>query len=218
MIGAKKVYLLIVVTLISVASLFGRHIEVKYDEDNLVQAYTVARLKAYFAKNPDFPNLKLHLSIADELGPEAYRTKVERPGENLSVIIEGGDAVGLLYGSMDLLEQLRFNQSVEARTEAPRLEFRAIKFNLPYVSYREGEALRLHKETVRELDFWETFLDMMVDNRFNTLTLWSLHPFHLMIRNSEFPEACDLTDEELADGRYLLEPPADQLQNSLDGS
>ena len=199
MIVAKKIHLLIVVTSICVSSLFGRHIEVKYDEDNLVQAYTVARLKAYFAKNPDFPDVKLRLLIADELGPEAYRTIVERPGANLSVTIEGGDAVGLLYGSMDLLEQLRFNQDVEARAEAPRLEFRALKFNLPYVSYREGQALRLHKETVRELEFWEAFLDMMVDNRFNTLTLWSLHPFHLMIRNTEFPEACDLTDEELAD-------------------
>ena len=40
-------------------------------------------------------------------------------------------------------------------------------------------------------------MDMMVDNRFNTLTLWSLHPFHLMVRNTKYPEACDLSEQEL---------------------
>ena len=81
----------------------------------------------------------------------------------------------------------------------PKYLFRAIKFNLPWNSYRVHESLQLHTETVRSLDFWESFLDMMAENRFNVLTLWCLHPFPYMIRPKNFPEACPFSDEELKD-------------------
>src|SRR5690606_19519554 len=48
-------------------------------------------------------------------------------------------------------------------------------------------------------------LDMMVENRFNALTLWNLHPFHYMIRAKNFPEATPFTDEELAQWRALYQ-------------
>jgi hypothetical protein len=67
------------------------------------------------------------------------------------------------------------------------------------MSYRRHESLQLHDETCRDLKFWEQFLDMMAENRFNTLTLWSLHPFTRMIRPKNFPEACGFNDEELAE-------------------
>ena len=88
---------------------------------------------------------------------------------------------------------------IQETSASPRFPFRAIKFNLPWYSYRAGEALALHDSTCRDLAFWEALLDMMARNRFNTLSLWSLHPFPLMIRNTRFPEACPLTDAELAE-------------------
>jgi len=51
---------------------------------------------------------------------------------------------------------------------------------------------------VRDLTFWEAFLDMMAANRFNVLTLWNLHPFTYMVRPEGFPEASPFSKEELA--------------------
>jgi hypothetical protein len=116
------------------------------------------------------------------------------------VRIEAGNPAGLMYGVLDIKEQLENGQGkIISKSETPHLSFRAIKFNLPWMSYRKGKALQLHSETCRDTVYWHHFLDMMAENRFNKLTLWSQHPFHLMVRTEKYPEACGLNDEELAD-------------------
>ena len=186
--------------LLNVANLFAGEVVVQFDGDNPIERYAAARIKNAFAEHPAWPDTQVRFGLNKNLPAEGHRLEVTPVGKALSVNISGGKACGLLYGSMNLLEQLRGGpSSVTNFEETARFPFRALKFNLPWVSYRDGKAIRLHSETCRDLKFWESFLDMMVDNRFNALTLWSLHPFHLMIRNERYPEACDLTDEELAD-------------------
>jgi hypothetical protein len=115
--------------------------------------------------------------------------------------IVGSDASGIMYGLLDVAEQLRTHgdpDAVSPRSAAPRFAFRAIKFNLPWMSYRKHASLQLHDKTCRDLAFWERFLDMMARNRFNVLSLWSLHPFTWLIRPKNHPEACGFDDAELA--------------------
>lgn len=130
---------------------------------------------------------------------EAFRLRVRNGG----IEVTGGDDVGVMYGLLDAAEQLRLNDgdldAVEARSEAPRFPFRAVKFNLPWSAYRHHPVVQPHMETCRDLEFWASYLDMMAANRFNRLTLWNLHPFPTMFRPTDFPEACSLTDAELAE-------------------
>jgi hypothetical protein len=122
--------------------------------------------------NPDIEILTTIDSVL--LSPEAFQIVID----NRLVKVIGGDATGLMYGLLDIREQLESGQkTIISKTETPHLPFRAIKFNLPWMSYRTGEALQLHSETVRDTIFWNSFLDMMAENRFNKLTLWSQHPF-----------------------------------------
>ena len=44
---------------------------------------------------------------------------------------------------------------------------------------------------------------MMVENRFNAITLWTMHPFTYMIRPKNFPEASKWTDAEFAEWQHL---------------
>ena len=118
------------------------------------------------------------------------------------IYIVGGDSKGLMYGILDVRDQLEIDNNLDniiEKLEAPRFPFRAIKFNLPWSPYRLGESLQLHMETVKDTVFWESFLDMMVDNRFNALTLWNLHPFTFMIQPEKFPEATQFTGQEFKD-------------------
>ena len=68
---------------------------------------------------------------------------------------------------------------------------------MPWDSYRRSPALDLHYETCRDTVFWNGFLDMMVENRFNKLTLWNLHPFSFMVKTKKYPEGCSVSDEDL---------------------
>lgn len=140
------------------------------------------------------------LSVQPEAGlqPEGFAL---RPAEDGTLSVIGADAAGAMYGGLALAEDIRGGtplEAVEARQENPRVGFRAIKFNLPWDSYRRSDALQLHTETVRDLRFWERFLDMMAENRFNVLSLWNLHPFSYMVRSETYPEATPFSDEELA--------------------
>lgn len=127
---------------------------------------------------------------------EAYRIEVE----GNRILVRGGDETGLMYGLLGIREQLaQGKKNIEPLSEAPALPFRAIKFNLPWDSYRTGESLQLHYATCRDTMFWRAFLDMMAENRFNALTLWNQHPFSYMVRTAKYPEACPWNDEELAE-------------------
>ncbi|WP_319501876.1 hypothetical protein [uncultured Draconibacterium sp.] len=109
---------------------------------------------------------------------------------------------GLLYGLLDISEQLSNGASwgaIQEKSIRAHHDFRAIKFNLPWYSYRSGENLALHTETCRDLKFWESFLDMMVENKFNALTLWNMHPYMYMVKSESFPKASPFTDAEMAE-------------------
>jgi len=134
-------------------------------------------------------------------GNEAFSIRRGVRNGNPAVWVAGGDAAGAMYGVLELAELIAGGADpagVPDRDVAPRFPFRGVKFNLPWMSYRRHPSLQLHSEVCRDMAFWQAFLDMMAENRLNVLSLWNLHPFHLMIRPKDFPEACDMTDEELA--------------------
>jgi hypothetical protein len=139
----------------------------------------------------------LELAVDPKVGAEAFSIR----SKNRRVTITGGDTRGLVYGALDARAQLLNGVSIDALAASPRpptLAFRGIKFNSPWDSYRPSTALDQHTETVRDLAYWESFLDMMVENRFNAFSLWTMHPFTYMIRPRHFPEASKWSDAELA--------------------
>jgi hypothetical protein len=122
------------------------------------------------------------------------------------VQITGGGDRGAMYGVLELAEQIRQGTPWERfgdHTTKARFGFRTIKFNLPYSAYRTSPTLEQHYDVCRDLKFWEAFLDMMAANRFNTLTLWSLHPFQLFVVPKSFPEAQTYSAAEMAEWRTL---------------
>ncbi len=153
------------------------------------------------ARSAIFP-VRFDLSIDPRLGAEAYSIS----GFKNIVTIKGGDSRGLIYGALEAREQLRNwvpASKVRARSHTPSLAFRGIKLNTPWDSYRPSSAIDQHAATLHDLGFWEAYLDMMVENRFNAFTLWTMHPFTYMIRPKNFPEASKWTDAQFAEWQHL---------------
>ena len=150
----------------------------------------------------------IELSTAAQIvKAESFTIETDTQGSSQVIRIIGDDEVGLIYGGFDAAEQIRNSgdcNSVQAKREEAHVGFRAIKFNLPWDAYRSNPAITIHEDTCKDLVFWESFLDMMAENRFNTLSLWNLHPFNFMIRPTNFPEACTFDDTELAQWQTLF--------------
>lgn len=142
------------------------------------------------------------LAIQERLEDESYAITTE----GNTITITGGDNRGLIYGSFSLIEDLKNGlklSAVKEKSESANYPFRAIKFDLPWDSYRHSYALDLHYETCRDVAFWEAFLDMMVENRFNSLSIWNLHPYPFMIKPTNFPEASPFSAEEMREWQNL---------------
>jgi hypothetical protein len=193
-------------------AVFAQTVDLRYDETDPQADYAAKQLVSalrdtghHVAADAAARDFRIILAEnGQELAPEAFTST---PDRNV-LTITGGDGRGVIYGALSVAEQLRSGTAlgnIKPISEKAALPFRAIKFNLPWDSYRSSSALDLHYDTVRDVKYWEAFLDMMAQNRFNALTLWNLHPFPYMIKAKNFPEATPFSDAELAEWRTLYQ-------------
>lgn len=204
------------VAILAAVVLFGAHaasaevVRIVHDESKPQAAYAARKL-ASALKEVGHEITSKHTGYDHLISLAVHRERL--PAEAFSIIPEGktitvygGDDRGMIYGALALVETLRNGRSldkVEAVEQRPHLAFRGIKYNLPWETYRPSSALDQHYDTARDLKYWEAFLDMMVENRFNVISLWNLHPYTFMMRPKNFPEASPWSDKEQAEWQRL---------------
>ena len=179
-------------------TIFSQSANIEFDKTSPRQRYAASKIKFL----PDNYNINLKVD-PDSFLPESYAIKLT----GRIFTITGGDERGLIYGCLSLAEDLRNGVSLpgyQTKTESPFLPFRAIKYDLPWDTYRHSYALELHDQTCRDTSYWKSFLDMMAENRFNALTLWNLHPYTFLIKPKNFPEASPWNEQEMKDWQKLF--------------
>jgi len=192
-------------------------VAISIDKNSSMEVFGASKIEAALQR------LNLTPQIVDKstaTGREQIRLTIVRPTEDTEIKKEGFriskingtymvtaiDNAGAMYGLMDLAEQIEMQKGLGGIGEKianPRFGFRAIKYNLPWVSYRENESLQANDELSRDLNMWKAFLDMMAEERLNALTLWSLHPFPYLIKATNFPKATPFSDTELAEWKVF---------------
>ena len=205
-----KLFLFILAACSLINTAWAEKVSIVYDESSPQASYAARKLSEAL-KNEGYELQNKHVgydylvSIAthpERLKPEAFSIIPE--GKIITVL--GGDNRGMIYGALSLVEQLRNHiplAKVTPENQAPQLEFRGIKYNLPWETYRASTSLSQHIPTVRDLKYWEAFLDMMVENRFNVVSLWNLNPYTFMVKPKNFPEASPWSEKEMAEWQKL---------------
>lgn len=128
--------------------------------------------------------------------PLAAQGYAIRNGGQQGVTVVGADASGAMYGTLDILDAVHMGVKVEHipnKIRNPFIENRGIKFNIPLdartPSYSDnGDSAQHNVAEMWSKDFWTEFLDEMAIHRYNTLSLWNLHPFPSMLLVPEYPE------------------------------
>jgi hypothetical protein len=157
--------------------------------------YVISDSSELYQSEKQYRNIRIR-----NIDEEGFQLVV--PENQHKIIVAARDGVGAMYGLLTLAGFCATGNdlfSIDPVTENPALNYRIIKFNLPWSPYRESPATSVQLATCRDLSFWEKFLDMMAENRFNVLSLWNLHPFTYMIRPVNYPKATPFSDDELAD-------------------
>jgi len=126
---------------------------------------------------------------------EAYSIRSKQEKNSLIIWVLATDAVGAMYGGLDIAEIIRNNQlgSIKDSDQKPHIANRGIKFNLPLdlrsPSYSDvSDAFQQNIPVVWDMEFWKKQFDEMARNRYNTITLWTLNAFPSMVKVPEFPD------------------------------
>jgi hypothetical protein len=204
----KPFCLLILVWVANLHFIIAQAITINYDKSVPQQAYAATvlqnalRAKDYSRQSSN-SNFHIQLGIDSSLSAEAFSIV---PADK-TIRITGGDNRGLIYGCISLAEDLNNGialQHCRTKREKPFLPLRAIKFDLPWDTYRHSYALSQHMETCADTLYWKAFLDMMAANRLNSLTLWNLHTYTYLIRPKNYPEASPWTAAEMQQWQTLF--------------
>ena len=101
-------------------------------------------------------------------GPESYALSVVLPRK---IIVEGSDAVGAMYGAMDLAEQVdeaataRYFGEIHAATKSPYLTLRGVNMFLTTQDIDNPDGAFWSD------DYWQGYLGMMARDRYNLLDI-----------------------------------------------
>jgi hypothetical protein len=169
---------------------------VEKDVKELSQTKNAVRL-VLVAGQDEAKGLAAEMGLAPmkQSAPQAYGLRKQVAAKQTTHIVLGADAVGAMYGGLDLAEAIRLGTLADLKDgdRAPYIARRGIKFNIPLdvrtPSYSDcSDAAQQNIPEMWSRDFWREFLDEMARNRFNVLTLWSLHPFPSLVKVPEYPD------------------------------
>ncbi len=125
---------------------------------------------------------------------QSYSIRTRINGKQRIYVALGADAVGAMYGGLDLAEAVRTGQfnSLKDSDHTPHIAQRGIKFNIPLdlrtPTYNGvSDSAQANIAEMWSIDFWREFLDDMARHRYNVISLWSLNPFPSIVNVPEFP-------------------------------
>ncbi len=121
-------------------------------------------------------------------------------------VIAGSDPSGVLYGELELADRIRSSGALPTGiddTEHPALRLRGVCIGMQKqeITYDGAEYDYLY--TPKNFPFfydkagWIKYLDMLAEERYNSLYLWNGHPFTSLLRLPKYPEAQELPTAQL---------------------
>ena len=221
----KRAYTLFI--LYSIAMLtFAQNVCITMKSDNnrvqYAAEYLQKKLKAQ-GVNIVQPGKKADWTITLDAGNAPTTANATSPAEKKEgftitkrknvIDILGNDATGCIYGAVELAEQLKqkgFAQMAATTTDAPEMVLRGgcIGVQKPYLL--PGRMVYEYPYTPELFPWfydrqqWIEYLDMLVDNRMNSLYLWNGHPFASLVKLPDYPFAVEVDDATFEKNRELF--------------
>ena len=129
------------------------------------------------------------------IAAEGFSLIVDPNNNSRKIYVVGADEPGLMYGTLELAEQIKLNGLAEVldTKQNPYMKVRGTKFNIPLdvrtPSYTDVcDAAQQNISNMWDMKFWTDYIDHLAKNRYNLISLWNLHPFPSMVKVPEYPD------------------------------
>jgi len=118
--------------------------------------------------------------------------------------IAGNDGAGLIYGCVEYADRVMHSGSLvldSVVSEHPEMVLRGACIGLQKPTYLPGHGVYEYPYTPETFPWfydkqqWTEYLDMLVENKMNSLYLWNGHPFASLVRLPDYPFAVEVDDD-----------------------
>lgn len=143
---------------------------------------------------------RISLSQAkDTTGLKKEGFTISSKGKKINVV--GNDGTGIIYACNEIADRARRTGSLNLPAEikdAPEMVLRGSCVGLQKTTYLPGHGVYEYPYTPENFPWfydkaqWIKYLDMLVDNRMNSLYLWNGHPFASLVRLKDYPFAVEV--------------------------
>jgi len=178
---------------------------------NVTAAPEGARVLAAVRSAPELRRFK----DLEEFWPQAEEAFLIRQ-IGTAWVVTGSDASGVLYGELELADRVRAAKALPQGIddmEHPALKLRGTCIGMQKQEITYEGAEYDYPYTPQNFPFfydkaqWTKYLDMLAEERYNTLYLWNGHPFTSLLKLPKYPEAQELPtaqlDENIAMFKWL---------------
>lgn len=193
------------------------NVRVAFGLEQLEQALVAQRCAVTHAVHPDdaaIPSDALVISVQlaepdSTLAREGFT--ITTAGRHTTVT--GNDPSGALYGCRELIDSYvsRGNYAFPAEfSDAPEMVLRGPCVGVQKTTLLPGRGVYEYPYTPENFpwfydrEMWLRYLDMMVENRMNSLYLWNGHPFASLVKLEDYPFAVEVDDETFEKNRELF--------------
>ncbi len=118
--------------------------------------------------------------------------------------LTGNDGSGVIYGCNEIAEYVKQHGTLDlplSRKDAPEMVLRGACVGLQKTAYLPGHQVYEYPYTPENFPWfydkeqWIKYLDMLVDNKMNSLYLWNGHPFASLVKLKEYPFALEVDED-----------------------
>ncbi len=137
---------------------------------------------------------------SSEIGAEGF---VIESKTNVTIIV-GGDDSGTLYGCMELAGRIKASGRLPkdySFADKPSMVLRGSCIGMQKTRILPRRRVYEYPYTPENFpffydkEFWQEYLDLMVEHRMNTLYLWNGHPFASLVKLEDYPYALEVPEE-----------------------
>lgn len=139
--------------------------------------------------------------------------KTTKIGQQADISVTGNDGTGCIYGCNELSEQIKrygITRVPEKTIDAPEMVLRGgcIGVQKPYLL--PGRQVYEYPYTPEifpwfyDKEQWIEYLDMLVENRMNSVYLWNGHPFASLVKLEDYPFAVEVDDATFEKNKDLF--------------
>ncbi|MBB3187017.1 alpha-d-galacturonidase [Microbacter margulisiae] len=129
------------------------------------------------------------------------------------IIVQGADTSGTLYGCVELADKIRASHRLPTSmdiTDQPEMVMRGACIGLQKPYLLPGHGVYEYPYTPQNFPWfydkalWIKYLNMMVENRMNTLYLWNGHPFASLVKLKDYPFAVEVDNQTLKKNQEMF--------------